>query len=254
MRALEFWKVVTVDKSGFLDRIVAVLGEHGIRYCVIGGQGVNAYTDPVVSLDLDLAVATNQLEAAERVLSAVFLVSRFPHSLKVSTPGSDLRVQFQTDPRYSDFVDRAEDGEILGMQLPVAAVEDVLQGKVWAVEDPKRRASKRQKDPVCCRRNTSPFGGRSIPVRRVALPRRVQKPSSVAAPCEPGASTPEFGKLSLRQHTNRHRAVDRSAALSARRRTRWGPGETAVIRRNRLLAAAMADPRAMVSEFHRRRL
>jgi hypothetical protein len=146
MRALEFWKVVTVDKSGFLDRIVAVLGEHGIRYCVIGGQGVNAYTDPVVSLDLDLAVATNQLEAAERVLSAVFLVSRFPHSLKVSTPGSDLRVQFQTDPRYSDFVDRAEDGEILGMQLPVAAVEDVLQGKVWAVEDPKRRASKRQKD------------------------------------------------------------------------------------------------------------
>ena len=33
---------------------------------------------------------------------------------------------------------------------------------------------------VSCRRNTSPFGSRSIPVRCVALPRRVQQPSSVA--------------------------------------------------------------------------
>ena len=38
MRALEFWKVVTVDKSGFLDRMVGLLGEHWIRYCVVGGM------------------------------------------------------------------------------------------------------------------------------------------------------------------------------------------------------------------------
>ena len=30
--------------------------------------------------------------------------------------------------------------------LPVAKIEDVLHGKVWAVQDPTRRASKRQKD------------------------------------------------------------------------------------------------------------
>ena len=146
MRALEFWKAVTVDNSGFLDRIVGVLSEHGIRYCVIGGQAVNAYAEPIVSLDLDLVVATDQLAAVERILTAAFKVTRFPHSLNVSAPGSDLRVQFQTDPRYANFVNRSVDGEILGMQLPVAAVEDVLQGKVWAVEDPQRRASKRQKD------------------------------------------------------------------------------------------------------------
>ena len=35
---------------------------------------------------------------------------------------------------------------MLGLSLPVAAVEDVLQGKVWAAQDPKRRPSKRQKD------------------------------------------------------------------------------------------------------------
>jgi hypothetical protein len=35
---------------------------------------------------------------------------------------------------------------VLGMELPVASVEDVLQGKVWAVMDSGRRGSKRQKD------------------------------------------------------------------------------------------------------------
>ncbi len=35
---------------------------------------------------------------------------------------------------------------MLGLTLPVAKVEDVLRGKVWAAQDPERRASKRQKD------------------------------------------------------------------------------------------------------------
>jgi hypothetical protein len=35
---------------------------------------------------------------------------------------------------------------VLGLTLPVARVEDVLQGKVWAAQDASRRPSKRQKD------------------------------------------------------------------------------------------------------------
>ena len=35
---------------------------------------------------------------------------------------------------------------VLGLELPVASLEDVLQGKVWAALDPQRRGSKRQKD------------------------------------------------------------------------------------------------------------
>jgi hypothetical protein len=57
-----------------------------------------------------------------------------------------VRVQIQTDPRYASFSERAIQGNILGMELPVASLEDVLRGKVWAVLDPTRRASKRQKD------------------------------------------------------------------------------------------------------------
>ena len=146
MEALAYWKAVTTDKAGFLDRVIALLAESGVRYCVIGGQAVNAFVEPVVSLDLDLAVATADVASAEEMLRGHFRVERFPHSVNVSMPGSDLRVQLQTDPRYGAFVEGASVRNVLGLRLPVARLEDVLQGKVWAVQDPTRRPSKRQKD------------------------------------------------------------------------------------------------------------
>jgi len=146
VQALEYWRAVTIDKAGFLDRVIALLAESGVRYCVIGGQGVNAFVEPVVSLDLDIAVAAEDLASAEELLRGHFRVERFPHSVNVSLLGSDLRVQLQTDSRYSAFVGRASLRGVLGLSLPVARVEDVLQGKVWAAQDPTRRPSKRQKD------------------------------------------------------------------------------------------------------------
>jgi len=66
--------------------------------------------------------------------------------LIIGVPGSDLRVQIQTDERYGTFVERAELRSVLGLKLPVASLEDVLQGKIWAVLDRERRGSKQQKD------------------------------------------------------------------------------------------------------------
>jgi len=43
-------------------------------------------------------------------------------------------------------VERASVRDVLGMLLPVASLEDLLRGKVWAVTDETRRPSKRQKD------------------------------------------------------------------------------------------------------------
>ncbi len=146
MQALEFWKTVTVDKSNLLERLIALLNEHHINYCVVGGQAVNAYAEPVVTLDLDLAVAADQLPQMEALLAEPFRVERFEHSLNISLAGSDLRIQIQTDPRYAAFVNRAVEHDVLGLRLPVAAIGDVLSGKVWAVLDSTRRASKRQKD------------------------------------------------------------------------------------------------------------
>ncbi len=146
MQAHTFYKVITMDQANLLERLIALFDEHGIEYCVIGGQAVNAYAEPLVSLDLGVVIAADQLSAVEGLLERAFNVKRFPHSLNVSAPGSDLRVQIQTDPRYAGFPTRAEVRETLGMPLKVAALEDVLQGKIWAAQDPERRGSKRQKD------------------------------------------------------------------------------------------------------------
>jgi hypothetical protein len=146
MRAGTFWKIVTLDRSNFLESLIALLEERRIRYCVIGGQGVNAYVEPLVSLDLDLVIAVDQLPSVESLLSARYELVRFPHSLNLAAAGSNLRVQIRTDPRYFDFVDRAARREVLGVSLPVACLEDVLQGKIWAASDTIRRPSKRRKD------------------------------------------------------------------------------------------------------------
>ncbi len=146
MLARDYWKAVIVDRAGLLDRFLAVLRTSRVRFCVIGGQGVNAYAEPVVSLDLDLVLAADAVERIRPVLEKEFHVESFPHSLNISSAGSNLRVQIQLDPRYQSFITRATEREILGERLPVAAMQDVLQGKIWAALDPERRASKRQKD------------------------------------------------------------------------------------------------------------
>src|SRR5690242_14336668 len=84
MQALEFWKIVTVDHANLLESLISLLNQHRIKYCVIGGQGVNAYAEPVVSLDLDLAMAVEQMSEVERLLREHFAVKRFPHSLNAS--------------------------------------------------------------------------------------------------------------------------------------------------------------------------
>lgn len=135
-----------MDKANRLETFLAMLEKHQIRFCVIGGQGVNAYVEPLVSLDLDLAVATAQSEQIETLLAQNYKVTRFPHSLNIELPDSDLRIQIQTDIRYGAFANYARRKEVLGLEMPVARLEDILQGKIWAIQDPDRRASKRQKD------------------------------------------------------------------------------------------------------------
>lgn len=146
METLAFYKAVTMDKVDLAERIIAFLEKNSVRFCLIGGQAVNAYVEPLVSLDLDIAVAAEDLQRVSALLERDFPTSRFPHSLNIGEAGSGLRVQIQMDPRYGDFVGRSTRRDVLGMELPVAALEDVFQGKVWAASDPQRRASKRQKD------------------------------------------------------------------------------------------------------------
>jgi hypothetical protein len=79
--------------------------------------------DPVVSLDLDVVIAWNQLTEVESLLRGQFFeVKPFPHSLNVSERDSDLRIQIQIDPRYSGFLERSTVRDVLG--TPAAGRRD----------------------------------------------------------------------------------------------------------------------------------
>jgi hypothetical protein len=146
MRATAFYRAVTVDHTDLLQDVIQSLTIHHIPYCVIGGQGVNAYAEPLVSLDLDVVVSIDRIEDVLHALPTGIEVERFPHSLNLSKAGSDLRVPIQLDPRYAPFPARSTLRMVLRVEMSVAAIEDVLDGKVWAAADTARRASKRQKD------------------------------------------------------------------------------------------------------------
>lgn len=147
MTGKEFMRALANGEADIVQLLLDMLRRTNASYCVIGGLAVNAYAEPVVSLDLEIVVIAGDTEAiCEQALKLGMKVERFPHSINLSSARSDLRVQLQTDDRYQEFVARATVKSVLGYEMRVASVVDVLQGKVWACQDSARRGSKRQKD------------------------------------------------------------------------------------------------------------
>ncbi|MBI4689438.1 MAG: nucleotidyl transferase AbiEii/AbiGii toxin family protein [Nitrospirae bacterium] len=142
----EFMNKVANGKDDFLQEILDMLGKNQTSFCAIGGLAVNAYAEPVVSLDLDIVIVADRLDAVLTMLKKRYSVTEYANSINVTEPTSNLRIQIQTDMRYQSFINRAIRQRVLGYEMPVAAIEDVLQGKIWAAMDETRRPSKRQKD------------------------------------------------------------------------------------------------------------
>ncbi len=146
MTEKEFFNTVLNGSEDVLQLFLAAISFAGVGYCVIGGLAVNAYAEPVVSLDLDVVVGAEDIDRVCKAIEGHFRVERFAHSVNLSSDKSSLRIQLQTDPRYLDFIGRATMHTVLGYKMRVASIEDVLQGKIWAYLDEDRRKSKRQKD------------------------------------------------------------------------------------------------------------
>ena len=146
MTKKDFMNKVTNSQSYFFQKFLDIVKEKDIKFCVVGGLAVNAYCEPVVSLDLDIVIAATRVTELVKILTPRFSVKEQLHIVNVSSPDSDLRIQIQTGSRYQEFISRSVNKNVLGYEIPVATLEDVLQGKIWAYEDTTRRPSKRQKD------------------------------------------------------------------------------------------------------------
>jgi len=147
MTGKEFINALANGKSDIIQLILDILSETDSPYCLIGGLAVNAYVEPVVSLDLDIVAAVEHIGAiCTAARGRGLTVEDFEDSVNISSPDSEVRVQLQTDPRYQTFLSTAADNDVLGYRMKVATVENVLQGKASAYLDKTRRRSKRQKD------------------------------------------------------------------------------------------------------------
>ena len=146
MTSKEFINNISGSKIDIIQLLLYKLSELKLDYCVIGGLAVNAYAEPVASLDLDLIFTIDDLEKFLDHIKGIFKVAKFPHSINLQHHDSNLRIQIQTDLGYQPFISNASYKQVFGYNMKVASIEDVLKGKVWAYSDKERRKSKRQKD------------------------------------------------------------------------------------------------------------
>ena len=149
MTSKKFLNKLTNSKKDVIRILLDQLEKLKIDYCVIDDFAVNAYAEPVASLDMDLVLAIKDIEKLVENVSKPkgdFIVTKFTHSINLEHPDSDLRIQIQTDEGYQLFIKSALTKSVLGYKMKVASLEDLLKGKIWAYSDEERRKSKRQKD------------------------------------------------------------------------------------------------------------
>ena len=148
MTSTDMFELVTNGGASDFAAVVTILNKHGL-WCLVGGLAVNCYVEPVYTMDADMVVVSASLPKIQNELGAAgFQVTEHEHSINAQMKGSELRIQFTTDPRYQDFLADTETKNVLGHEVPVASLANVVRGKVWAWSDPKRRLSKRKKDEL----------------------------------------------------------------------------------------------------------
>ena len=148
MTATEIFESVTNGGSSDFAAVVEILNKHG-RWCLVGGLAVNCYVEPVFTTDADIVVASSELPRIKAELIAQgFDVTEYQHSVNAQMEDSQLRIQFTTDERYQQFLSDTRLTRVLENDVPVASLENIVRGKLWAWRDPKRRLSKRKKDEL----------------------------------------------------------------------------------------------------------
>lgn len=148
MTAEEVYESVTNGGTSDFADLVEILNRIG-AWCLIGGLAVNCDVEPVYTIDADIVAVTERLPQVKyEPERAGFVVQQFAPSLNAQPAESKLNVQFTTDSRYQEFLSGTKQHEVLGLRIPVANLENIIRGKVWALRDSERRLSKRKKDEL----------------------------------------------------------------------------------------------------------
>jgi hypothetical protein len=89
MTGKEFFGAVANGRVDMVELLLELLRNAEAAYAVLGGLAVNAYAEPVVSLDLDLVVVADRIDAVVATAEGRGMkVERFPHSVNLSMTGA----------------------------------------------------------------------------------------------------------------------------------------------------------------------
>ncbi len=147
MTLRQFYDWQTLGGAKDVSRLIAALEDREISWCMIGGLAVNHWAlEPMTTADVDLVIVSEKVEEAAEVLQSLgFSESRFDWSINFKGE-SKVSIQISTEEMYLDFPRRAVATEVHGILMRVASLEDTLQGKIAAYEEPQRKPSKKLKD------------------------------------------------------------------------------------------------------------
>ena len=148
MTAAEVYESVSNGGASDLADLVSFLNQNA-AWCLVGGFALNCYVEPLYTVEVDVVadarwIETSGLDVESFAPSAPLIWHR---DRRARSTTSMVQVNLVVDPRYQSFIATAKQRNIFGEEVPVAH-EDVLQGKVWAWQDSKRRLSKRKKDEL----------------------------------------------------------------------------------------------------------
>ena len=156
MTEQEIYNRVVMGGTTDFTLVVESLRRHGAGWCVIGGMAVNSYVTPVYTADLDLVVVAADLAAVLaylwaadwRIKEHLYSINAQRRAGPTQRADSMLMVQFSKPEEMQPYVDRAMLRPVLGLDVPVAALPDLVAAKVAAWSEPRRRPNKRRKDEL----------------------------------------------------------------------------------------------------------
>lgn len=153
MTEKDFYNRITNSKRDILAEFLNILKSKKIDYCVVGGIAVNAYCEPLVTLDFDCIIAIKDIDHLKDDLRKTgFKIKKHPHTFELKHKNTDIKIQLQRDNGYFDFIKRAKIRDVLGYKMKVAKKEDLLKGKIWAYTDAERNKLKKEKDALDIKR------------------------------------------------------------------------------------------------------
>jgi hypothetical protein len=150
-----------VSRSFDFDRIIATLDEHGVRFVVIGGLAAIAQGSPFPTEDVDITPDDSRenldrLSSALRALDARIRTEAVPEGLPFDHDGEslgaahvwnlvtphgwlDISLRPSGTDGYRDLVKDSIDLEVMGVQVRVAHLADVIRSKQAADRDKDKR-------------------------------------------------------------------------------------------------------------------